>query len=95
MSQDELLELAQKYYSEKKYQQAFSAISKFFDKATARLDEGLFLQGQILEEKSPVQNIKSAIESYDLVVNNYPSSSLWEKANKRSIFLKRFYINIR
>lgn len=95
MSQDELLELAQKYYSDKKYQQAFSAISKFFDKATARLDEGLFLQGQILEEKSPVQNIKSAIESYDLVVNNYPSSSLWEKANKRSIFLKRFYINIR
>ena len=95
MSQDSLLELAKKYYSEKKYQQAFSVISKFFDKATERLDEGLFLQGQILEEKSPVQNIKSAIESYDLVVNNYPSSSLWDKANKRSIFLKRFYINIR
>lgn len=95
LSQDSLLELAKKYYDEKKYQQAFSVISKFFDKATERLDEGLFLQGQILEEKSPVQNIKSAIESYDLVVNNYPASSLWDKANKRSIFLKRFYINIR
>ena len=95
MSQDSLLELAKKYYAEKKYQQAFSAVSKFFDKATERLDEGLFLQGQILEEKSPVQNIKSAIESYDLVVNNYPASPLWDKANKRSIFLKRFYINIR
>ncbi len=95
LSQDSLLELAKKYYDEKKYQQAFSTISKFFDKATERLDEGLFLQGQILEEKSPVQNIKSAIESYDLVVNNYPASSLWDKANKRSIFLKRFYINIR
>lgn len=95
LSQDGLLELAQKYYDEKKYQQAFSVISKFFDTATERLDEGLFLQAQILEEKSPVQNIKSAIESYDLVVNNYPSSSLWDKANRRSIFLKRFYINIR
>lgn len=95
MTQDSLLELAKKYYAEKKYQQAFSVISKFFDKATERLDEGLFLQGQILEEKSPVQNIKSAIESYDLVVNNYPASPLWDKANKRSIFLKRFYINIR
>lgn len=95
MGQDSLLELAKKYYNEKKYQQAFSVISKFFDKATERLDEGLFLQGQILEEKSPVQNIKSAIESYDLVVNNYPASPLWDKANKRSIFLKRFYINIR
>ncbi len=95
LSQDSLLELAKKYYDEKNYQMAFSVISKFFDKATERLDEGLFLQGQILEEKSPVQNIKSAIESYDLVVNSYPASSLWDKANKRSIFLKRFYINIR
>lgn len=95
LSQDSLLELAKKYYDEKNYQMSFSVISKFFDKATERLDEGLFLQGQILEEKSPVQNIKSAIESYDLVVNSYPASSLWDKANKRSIFLKRFYINIR
>lgn len=95
LSEDALLDTAQKYYDEKKYPEAFTAISKFFDKATKRLDEGLYLQGRILEEKSSVQNIKNAIESYDLVVNNYPSSSLWDKANKRSIFLKRFYINIR
>lgn len=95
LSEDALLETAQKYYDEKRYPQAFIAITKFFDKATKRLDEGLYLQGRILEAKSSVQNIKNAIESYDLVVNNYPSSSLWDKANKRSIFLKRFYINIR
>lgn len=95
LSEDALLETAQKYYDEKRYPQAFSTITKFFDKATKRLDEGLYLQGRILEAKSSVQNIKNAIESYDLVVNNYPSSSLWDKANKRSIFLKRFYINIR
>lgn len=95
MNENQLLDSAKKLYEEKDYPKAFSAITKFFDKATSRLDEGLFLQGQILEEKSSVQNIKDAIESYDLVVNNYPSSSLWDKANKRSIFLKRFYINIR
>lgn len=95
MNEDQLLTAAQKYYDEKDYPEAFNAITKFFDKATKRLDEGLYLQGRILEEKSPVQNIKDAIESYDLVVNNYPSSALWDKANKRSIFLKRFYINIR
>lgn len=92
---EQLLESAQKHYDKKEYPMAYSAITKFFDKASSRLDEGLYLQGQILEEKSPVQNIKDAIESYDLVVKNYPSSSLWDKANKRSIFLKRFYINIR
>lgn len=95
LTQDEILEKAQKCYDEKDYVQAFSLITRFFDKATKRLDEGLFLQGRILEEKSSIQNIKDAIESYDLVVNNYPASPLWDKANKRSIFLKRFYINIR
>lgn len=92
---DELLSTAKKHYENKEYPKAYSAISKFFDKATSRLDEGLYLRGQILEEKSSVQNIKNAIESYDLVVKNYPASPLWDKASKRSIFLKRFYINIR
>lgn len=92
---EQLLSTAKKHYDSKEYPKAYSAISKFFDKASSRLDEGLYLRGQILEEKSPVQNIKNAIESYDLVVKNYPASPLWDKANKRSIFLKRFYINIR
>lgn len=92
---DQLLNTAKKYYESKEFPKAYSAISKFFDKASSRLDEGLYLRGQILEEKSPVQNIKDAIESYDLVVKNYPASPLWDNANKRSIFLKRFYINIR
>ncbi len=95
MNEDELLKTAQKRYSDKDFEGALTAITQFFNKATKNLDKGLFLQGQILEEKSPVQNIKDAIESYDLLVKNYPASSLWEKANKRSIFLKRFYINIR
>ena len=95
LSSDELLNMAQTQYNQKQYAEALKSITDFFDKSASRIDEGLFLQGQILEEKSPVQNIKDAIESYDLVVKNYPASKLWDKANKRSIFLKRFYINIR
>jgi len=95
LSSDELLSKAQLQYNNKNYADALKSITDFFDKSATRIDEGLFLQGQILEEKSPVQNIKDAIESYDLVVKNYPASKLWDKANKRSIFLKRFYINIR
>lgn len=95
LTSDELLNKAQMQYNQKQYAEALKSITDFFDKSATRIDEGLFLQGQILEEKSPVQNIKDAIESYDLVVKNYPASKLWDKANKRSIFLKRFYINIR
>lgn len=95
LSSDELLSKAQDNYNSKNYTDALKTITVFFDKAASRIDEGLYLQGQILEDKSPVQNIKDAIESYDLVVRNYPASKLWDKANKRSIFLKRFYINIR
>ena len=64
-------------------------------KAVSKIDEGLFLQGQILESKSDVQNIKGAIDSYELIVKSYPASAYWTQANKRTIFLKRFYINIR
>ena len=95
LSADDLLKTARSLYDEKQYAQAFDAIKLFFDKAVEKMDEGLYLQGQILEAKSEVQNIKGAVDSYDLLVKNYPASRLWDAAKKRSIYLKRFYINIR
>lgn len=95
LDEDNLLETAEKLYSAKDFEQALRVITKFFEKASKNMDKGLYLQGQILEEKSPVQNIKDAVESYDLLVKNHPDSSLSDKAKKRSIYLKRFYINIR
>lgn len=95
MNEDNLLKTAQNLYDSKDYENALKVITKFFDKASGKIDRGLYLQGQILEAKSSVQNIKDAIESYDLLVKNYPASPLWDKANKRKIFLRRFYINIR
>lgn len=95
LSADDLLKTARSLYDEKQYAQAFDTIKLFFDKAVEKMDEGLYLQGQILEAKSEVQNIKGAVDSYDLLVKNYPASRLWDAAKKRSIYLKRFYINIR
>ena len=95
LSAEDLLKTARSLYDEKQYAQAFDTIKLFFDKAVEKMDEGLYLQGQILEAKSEVQNIKGAVDSYDLLVKNYPASRLWDAAKKRSIYLKRFYINIR
>lgn len=91
----ELLEKAQKAYDSKNYETALHLVTDFFEQSDLDLDKALYLQGQILEEKSPVQDIKSAIDAYDVIIKNYRQSPLWKNANERSIYLKRFYINIR
>lgn len=91
----DLLDAAQKAYNDKKYPEALSLVRDFFLTTSNRIDEGLFLEAQILEAKSPVQNIKGSIADYDTIVNKWPASRLWKKANERSIYLKRFYIDIR
>lgn len=94
-SASEILKLAQKAYEKADYEEALHLVMDFFEKSDLDLDKAIFLQGQILEEKSPVQDIKSAIDAYDVIIKNYRQSPLWKKANERSIYLKRFYINIR
>lgn len=91
----DLLQAAQKAYNEKKYPEALQLIKDFFLSTSNRIDEGLYLEAQILEAKSPVQNIKNAISDYDTIVDKWPASKFWKKANERSIYLKRFYIDIR
>lgn len=90
-----LLERAQKAYDEKRYSEALDLVQQFFDSATEDIDAGLYLEGLILEAKSEVRNIKSAIGAYDTLIKNWPQSRFWRRANERSIYLKRFYIDIR
>lgn len=91
----DFFELAQTAYNNKDFPQALTYIKQFLTETSDRFDQGLFLEAQILEAPSSVQNIKEAIQDYDAVVNNWPASRLWKKANERSIYLKRFYIDIR
>jgi hypothetical protein len=95
LSADDLLALAQKAYDAKEYEDALMYLNDFFEKSATRLDEGLYLKGQTLEAPSSVRNIRSALETYETLVAQYPESKLWEKANQRITYLKRFYFNIR
>lgn len=90
-----LLDQAQQLYDAEKYDQALPLIQQYLNSETTRIDEALYLQGLILEADSTVKNVRNAIDSYDTIVKNYPASSLWQKARNRSIYLKRFYIDIR
>jgi len=86
-----LLEEAKLLYNEKEYKAALNKLDAFFEYATTKRDEGLYLKGQILEAKSEVQNIKEAMEAYNTLIKNYPASKHWDNSNKRIIYLKRFY----
>lgn len=76
----------------KSYKQANDKLAIFFEHSTKHRDEALYLQGQILEANSEIQNITAAIDSYTTLTKNYPASKYWDDANKRVIYLKRFYL---
>lgn len=90
-----LLEKAKKDFEEKNYELALSEAQQYYNTASTRLDEALYLLGQIWESNSSIKNIRSAVDSYDSLAKLYPASKLWKKARNRSIYLKRFYIDIR
>lgn len=94
-SLDELFDKAKKAFDEKKYEEALLLVRLFLEESSSRIDEALFLEAQILETKSSVQNIKEAINDYDIIISDWPQSDFWSKAKKRSTYLKRFYIDIR
>ncbi len=89
-----ILEQAKKDTSDKKYSLAYDALIMYLEQSTDNRDEALYLLGQLLEADSPIKNIKEAINTYQTLCDNYPASSYWENANKRIIYLKRFYIDI-
>ena len=92
---DTLLKEAQVLYNEKEYSAALNKLNQFFEYSTDKGDEALYLKGQILEAKSDIRDIKGAIDAYTTLTKNYPASKLWDSANKRIIYLKRFYLEVR
>ena len=95
LDESSLLEKAKSAYDEKNYARALALLDLFFARATSRIDEGLYLKGQTLEAKSSLQNIKGAIRAYDELLQKWPESKQWQSARRRSIYLKRMYIDIR
>lgn len=90
-----LLKEAKLLYNEKEYSFALEKIERVLEQNDIVKDEALFLQGQCYEAKSEIQNIKKALNSYTLLVENFPASKYWDNANKRIIYLKRFYLEAR
>ena len=92
---ESLLEKAKKDFVDGKFEDALKEAQEYYNSASTRLDEALFLLGQISESNSSVKDIRFAVDSYDMLVKRFPASKLWKDAKNRSIYLKRFYIDIR
>ena len=90
-----LLAEAQQAFQSQQHERALSLVQQYLAGATEREDEALYLQGQVLESDSTVRDIRTAVESYDTLTRRFPASKLWQDAHKRSIYLRRFYIDIR
>lgn len=73
----------------------YNNLTNFLAISESNRDEALFLLGQLYEGNSEYRNIKKSVETYEELTENYPVSPYWEDANKRVVYLKRFYINIR
>lgn len=92
---ESLLEKAKQLFEEKKYEESLENVQKFINGSSKRLDEAYYLLGQLYESNSSIKNIRNAVDAYDTVTKDYPLSKLWRNANQRSVYLKRFYIDIR
>lgn len=92
---EEYLKKARVALDEKKYSDCYNNLQVFLKIADKNKDEAFYLLGQVYESNSDLKNIKNAIESYQEVTKNYPLSKFYEAAEKRIVYLKRFYINIR
>ncbi|MBR6143279.1 MAG: hypothetical protein IKQ23_03245 [Treponema sp.] len=92
----DLLKKAQQEYDAKQYAECLETIQEFYRNADeSKMDQALYLEARALEAPSPSRNIKSALHTYQTLVNRYPQSSLWEAANNRITYIQRMYIDIR
>lgn len=95
MNASQLLAAAKKAYTLKAYDEALEYLNMFFTKSTDNFDEAWYLRGQLFEApNSNFQNVRTALESYQTLVERYPSSPLWKDANKRITYINRFYFKI-
>lgn len=91
----DILKEAVNLYNRKSYNEALDKIVLYLNFSTKNLDEGYYYKAKILEEAAEIQNIPEALKAYQIILKNYPSSKYWNDANKRAIYLKKFYLEAR
>ena len=76
-------------------QSALAILDRFLAKYPAGTDEAYYLYGLALEQNGPLKDIRRAYSYYKKVVDAYPESPYWDKADERVSYIQRYYFDIR
>jgi outer membrane protein assembly factor BamD (BamD/ComL family) len=74
--------------------QAIAVLDQFMARFPLGSDEALWLYGQMYEAPGPSRNIRSALDCYRRLIQEYPQSNRYAGARRRIAYLERYYINI-
>lgn len=94
-SLDALLRQAREAYEKKQYAVALELLNQMNTLYPAGTDEALWLMGQIFETQGPHRDIKKAYDTYKRLLEEFPTSSRYDEAQRRMRYIERFYFNIR
>lgn len=75
---------------------ALASLGDFFAQFPSheRMDEAWFLRGQAYEINGAQRNVRLALEAYKTILERFPHSPYWKKADERARFIKNFFIKI-
>ncbi|MEJ5189378.1 MAG: tetratricopeptide repeat protein, partial [Breznakiellaceae bacterium] len=94
-SLEALLRQARDAYEKNQYAAALDLLNQMYDSYPAGTDEALWLMGQIFETQGPQRDIKKAYDAYKRLLEEFPTSSRYDEAQRRMRYIERFYFNIR
>lgn len=93
-SSDMLLEKAKEAISLNNLSDAISYLDEFLQVSFEDTDEAWFLRGQTYEKPGSLRNIRLARESYQTILDAYPSSSFYKQAQDRIMYIDKFFFTI-
>ncbi|GMO56968.1 MAG: hypothetical protein Ta2G_16650 [Termitinemataceae bacterium] len=94
-SASSLMESARQTFKDGKFAETVEALDNFRRAYPAASDEAWWFYGQCFEAPGKTRDIRSSMDAYKMLVNEYPQSKYFDDAEKRIAYLNKFYFNIR
>ena len=91
-NQADLLKKAREEFEAGRFESAISQLDQYREILPSGSDEAWWLYGQCYEAASPGRNMLSALNYYRRLTDDFPQSDYLSDAQKRILYIERFYI---
>jgi hypothetical protein len=92
---EDFFQKAQDEFDAGRIANTLSILEQFRQKFPSGSDEAYWLLGQCYEANSPSRDIRTSLDYYQRLVDEYPQSKRYSSARARIAYLERFYLNLR